>query len=185
MTDCFGSYRGTCVVLVVDANGVDEFPENAVMAELAKKYRNDPFSFVWIDGGAQAEFARAFGVKKSHAPALVAVKSGRRNRFAVMAANAGDGLDERVASAFLDKILGGDMRFEPIASLPSVEPEYLRGGDAAARGRMRRTTTPASVASRCTAARTSAGRTTGMRRRWLTSTRSSTWTTGPWRPRRM
>ena len=130
LTDCFGSYRGTCVVLVVDANGVDEFPENAVMAELAKKYRNDPFSFVWIDGGAQAEFARAFGVKKSHAPALVAVKSGRRNRFAVMAANAGDGLDERVASAFLDKILGGDMRFEPIASLPSVEPEYLRGGDA-------------------------------------------------------
>lgn len=129
-TDCFGSYAGTCVVLVVDANGVDEFPENAVMAELAKKYRNDPFSFVWIDGGAQADFAKAFGVKKSHAPTLVAVKSGRRNRFATLtAANAGDGgLDERAASAFLDKILGGDMQFKPIASLPSVEPEYLRGG---------------------------------------------------------
>ena len=72
---------------------------------------------------------------ESRAPALVAVKSGRRNRFAVMAAtNAGDGLDERTASAFLDKILGGDMQFKPIASLPSVEPEYLRGGDAATWG---------------------------------------------------
>ena len=128
LTDCFGSYSGTCVVLVVDANGVDEFPENTLMMELAKKYRNDPFSFVWIDGGAQAEFAKAFGVKKSRAPALVAVKSGRRNRFATLtAASAGDGLDERTASAFLDKILGGDMQFKPIASLPSVEPDYLRG----------------------------------------------------------
>ena len=70
------------------------------------------------------------GLEKSHAPALVAVKSGKRNRFAVTAAtSAGDGgLDERTASAFLDKILGGDMQFKPIASLPSVEPEYLRGG---------------------------------------------------------
>jgi hypothetical protein len=36
-------------------------------------------------------------------------------------------LDERTASAFLDKILGGDMQFKPIASLPSVEPDYLHG----------------------------------------------------------
>lgn len=122
--DCFGSYKGTCVLLVVDAGGTDEFPENALMIELSKKYRNDPFSFVWIDGGVQSETANAFGVKKRNAPSLVAVKSGKRNRFAVLN---GPVLDEAVASVFLDKILGGDMQFKPIKALPALEPEYLRG----------------------------------------------------------
>ena len=122
--ECFGSYKGTCVLLVVDAGGTDEFPENALMIELSKKYRNDPFSFVWIDGGVQSETANAFGVKKRNAPSLVAVKSGKRNRFAVLN---GPVLDEAVASVFLDKILGCDMQFKPIKALPALEPEYLRG----------------------------------------------------------
>jgi hypothetical protein len=79
---------------------------------------------VWIDGGVQSETANAFGVKKRNAPSLVAVKSGKRNRFAVLN---GPVLDEAVASVFLDKILGGDMQFKPIKALPALEPEYLRG----------------------------------------------------------
>ena len=61
---CFGAYRGTCVIAVVDAPAGDEFAEHAALVELSKKYRNDPFSFVWIDAAAQRSFARAFGLRE-------------------------------------------------------------------------------------------------------------------------
>ena len=120
---CFGAYRGTCVIAVVDAPAGDEFAEHAALVELSKKYRNDPFSFVWIDAAAQRSFARAFGLREGDAPALVAVKTGKRNRFAARSG----AVDVAGASAFLDKILGGDQQFKPIAALPEYEPEYLRG----------------------------------------------------------
>ena len=120
---CFGAYKGTCVIAVVDAPAGDEFAEHAALVELSKKYRNDPFSFVWIDAAAQRSFARAFGLRKGDVPALVAVKTGKRNRFAARVG----AVDVAGASAFLDKILGGDQQFKPIATLPEYEPEYLRG----------------------------------------------------------
>ena len=120
---CFGAYRGTCVIAVVDAPAGDEFAEHAALVELSKKYRNDPFSFVWIDAAAQRSFARAFGLREGDAPALVAVKTGTRNRFAARSG----AVDVAGASAFLDKILGGNQQFTPIAALPEYEPEYLRG----------------------------------------------------------
>jgi hypothetical protein len=52
-TDCFGGSKGICVIAVVDAPAGDEFKENAKMVDLSKKYRNDPFSFVFVDANSQ------------------------------------------------------------------------------------------------------------------------------------
>jgi len=120
-TDCFGG-KGTCVIAVVDAPAGDEFKENAMMVELSKKYRNDPFNFVYVDANSQGDFIEAFGLAKGDAPRLVAVKSGKRNRFAVYEG----AFEAKKAAEFLDRVLGGDMQFKNIAKLPDFEPEYLR-----------------------------------------------------------
>ena len=57
----------TCIIAVVDAPAGDEFKENSVMVELAAKYRNDPFSFVWVDANSQGDFIAAFGLSKAGA----------------------------------------------------------------------------------------------------------------------
>lgn len=121
-THCFGGNKGTCVIAVVDAPAGDEFKENSKLVELSKKYRNDPFSFVFVDANSQGDFIGAFGLTAADAPRLVAVKTGKRNRFAVYEGS----LELKAASEFLDRILGGDMQFKAIADLPEFEPEYLR-----------------------------------------------------------
>jgi len=121
-TDCFGSSKGICIIAVVDAPAGDEFKENVKMVDISKKYRNDPFNFVFVDANSQGDFIGAFGLTAKDVPKLVAVKTGKRNRYAVY-----DGdLEVKPASEFLDRILGGDMQFKNLASLPDFEPEYLR-----------------------------------------------------------
>ena len=53
---------------------------------------------------------------------MVAVKHGKRPRFAVHegAFEAGQ------LGSFFDRILGGDQAFKPLASAPTIEPEYLK-----------------------------------------------------------
>ena len=63
-----------------------------------------------------------FGLTAKDAPRLVAVKTGKRNRYAVYEGS----LELKQASEFLDKILGGDMQFKNLPTLPDFEPEYLR-----------------------------------------------------------
>ena len=81
--DCFGGNAVICVIAVVDAPAGDDFNENAAMAEIAKKYRNDPLSFVWVDAESNADFIHPFGLTPEDTPRLVAVKSGKRNRFTI------------------------------------------------------------------------------------------------------
>jgi hypothetical protein len=76
----------------------------------------------------QGDFIGAFGLTSADAPKLVAVKTGKRNRYAVYEGS----LELKAASEFLDRILGGDMQFKNLPALPDFEPEYLRnqkGGD--------------------------------------------------------
>jgi len=121
-TDCFGGSKGMCVIAVVNAPAGDEFKENDQVVEMSKKYRNDPFYFMWVDANTQGEFISSFGLTKEDAPKLVAVKTGKRNRYAVF-----DGdFDLKPVSGFLDRILGGDMQFKNLPKLPEFEPEYLR-----------------------------------------------------------
>ena len=41
-----------CLVILVAAQG-DEFAQQDAVADAAKKYRNDPLSFAWLDAPTQ------------------------------------------------------------------------------------------------------------------------------------
>ena len=56
---------------------------------------------------------------------LVAVKVGKRNRFAKLEGE----LELASMGGFVDRILGGDMTFAALKPLPELEPPYLQGGD--------------------------------------------------------
>ena len=123
-THCLGGTKGICIVAVVNAPAGDEFAENAAMIEISKKYRNDPFSFLWIDASTQqGTFLEPLGLTAADAPKLVAIKTGKRNRFAVADESA---ISLATAVPFLDRILGGDMMYKNLEKTPEFEPAYLR-----------------------------------------------------------
>ena len=144
--DCLGGFAGTCVVLAFRTGKQGEDAKTQAskealeaskeaLSQTSKKYRNDPFSFLWVDTGADAgaqSFLKGFGLDASKNagddfPALLAIKTGKRNRFAVK--NLDKALSENTASQFVDQILAGDVVFAPLKKVPEFEPEYLRFGD--------------------------------------------------------
>ena len=142
---CLEGFAGTCVLLALRApSGEGSLPEHETLAALSRKYRNDPLSFVWLDvsatSSAARDFARGFGLgdffdesgngaatKKNPRVAALAVKTGKRNRFAHRAFPIETGgFTTHTGASFVDDILSGDVQFKPLASVPEFEPEYLR-----------------------------------------------------------
>lgn len=122
-TKCLGnSKKSICLIAVVAAGG-DEFIERDTLIDLSKKYRNDPLSFTFVDGRSQTEFISGFGVTWDGSPKVIAIKTGRKNRFAVMDVEAS--FSQSTISSFVDKILGGDMMFKPLKQVPEIVPAYL------------------------------------------------------------
>ena len=137
---CLEGFAGTCVLLALRApSGEGSLPEHETLAALSRKYRNDPLSFVWLDvsatSSAARDFARGFGLgdffdvsATSGAVAALAVKTGKRNRFAHRAfPSETGGFTTNTGVGFVDDILSGDVQFKPLGSVPEFEPEYLRG----------------------------------------------------------
>ena len=144
---CLEGFAGTCVLLALRApSGEGSLPEHETLAALSRKYRNDPLSFVWLDvsatSSAARDFARGFGLgdfflsenaedgsgaATAFAVAALAVKTGKRNRFAHRAfPSETGGFTTNTGARFVDDILSGDVPFKPLASVPEFEPEYLR-----------------------------------------------------------
>ena len=122
-THCFGGSKAICVLAFVSPEkGTEEFPEKVELVALSRKYRNDPFSFVWLEVGNQAEFVGAFGLAPEQAPALAVVKHGKRTRFALHSGT----FTSQSMSDFLDRTLGGDLTFKPLAPVPELVPAYLQ-----------------------------------------------------------
>lgn len=120
LTHCMGSSKKSiCLVVAVQAAG-DEFMERESLVELSKKYRNDPVSFTWMDGPSQAEFLRTFGVTWEGKARVIAIKTGKKNRYAIHEGGADS------ADVFVDRILGGDMQFRPLKVMPELTPAYLQ-----------------------------------------------------------
>ena len=67
-------------------------------------------------------FVGALGLAWDGEAKVVAIKSGKRNRFAVM-----DGqLTSGSLAQFVDKILGGDVQYSPLKEALEVVPAYLQ-----------------------------------------------------------
>ena len=114
---CFASSKGACVVaLVGDEHAQDGSP---ALEAASKHFRNDPLVFGWLHAPSHPEFAAALGVEAgSSLPALRVVKTGKRPRMAALEGDAGS-FD--AVRAFLDRVLGGDVTFQPLAKLPELE----------------------------------------------------------------
>ena len=121
-THCFGGAKAICLIALLPA-GVNKCPE--AVAELAKRHRNDNVQFAWLKAQKQQEFVEGFGIKMDQLPMMVAVKVGKRNRFAKLEGE----LAISSMGGFVDRILGGDMTFAALKPLPELEPAYLQGGD--------------------------------------------------------
>ena len=101
--------------------------EFSALAGKRWRNRNDPVQFAWLKAHKQEEFVAGFGLTLDALPKLVAVKVGKRSRFALL-----DGpLELGPMGAFVDRILGGDMSFQKLNPLPELEPPYLQAADEA------------------------------------------------------
>jgi protein disulfide-isomerase-like protein len=147
---CLEGFAGTCVLLLLHApDGEGSLPEHEILGSLARRYRNDPLSFVWADvsdkHSAACDFVKGFGVddetmkRAETTPTLLAVKTGTRNRFAVRVVDATKNTPENSDHSFttnayvrfVDDILSGDVQFKPLQTVPEFEPEYLRSSASA------------------------------------------------------
>jgi len=115
---CFGDNAPLCVIALLP-DGATECP--SAVAELARRHRNDPVQFGWVKAAPQADFLAAFGVSAEHLPQLLAVRPGKRSRYALAEGE----LQGSAMGAFVDRILGGDMSFTRLRELPDLEPAYL------------------------------------------------------------
>lgn len=120
-----GSKKSICIVALVAAAG-DEFVERESLVELSMKFRNDPIAFSWVDASTQGDFVNAFGgLEFKGQPILAAIKTGKKKRFALLEEEFNDGWSASINS-FLDKILGGDMSFKPLKTVPELVPSYMQ-----------------------------------------------------------
>ena len=112
---CFASAKGACVLALVGDEHQDGLP---ALEAASKAFRNDPLAFAWLHAHSHPEFAGALGVKASELPAVRVVKTGKRPRVAALE---GDSASFDALRTFLDRVLGGDVTFQPLAKLPELE----------------------------------------------------------------
>jgi len=117
---CFGPATPLCVLALTAEPAC---PES--LSDLARRFRNDPVQFAWVRASRQPDFLAAFGLGAAALPTLLAVRGGRRSRYAQLEGP----LDAEPMATFVDRILGGDMAFTRISELPELEPAYLQTDD--------------------------------------------------------
>jgi protein disulfide-isomerase A6 len=112
--------KNICVLLVLTAEQEElEHDQQQLLKDIAGKYRNDPLQFVWVASADGAAVKEAFGLDDEGGPHMVALKTGKRNRFAKHGGEA----DSDGVSNFLDNILGGGVQMKAIKKLPSLTAE--------------------------------------------------------------
>jgi hypothetical protein len=78
--------------------------------------RGTKFAFMWVDTTVETEFASGFGIESK--PSIIAFKPGKRKRYALHEG----AFSEADISNFLDKVMGGDVRFKAVSDLPKLTP---------------------------------------------------------------
>jgi len=125
--------KGTaCIIALSGSVSKDgkSFDELDVMIELGKKYRYDGFNFAYVNAKKQDEFAKQLGVEASGLPTLAIAKgkTGKKTKVSAMP-GASAKLDLAVASNFLDKIIGGDIRYKRLKTLEMQDDAMLIDDD--------------------------------------------------------
>ena len=123
--NCYGvKARPLCVLAILDQPAGKGCPTN--VEALARKFKNDKnIGFGCVGAAKQTEFLQGFGIEEM--PALVAVKGGKRARFARLEGSMEE--PPQAMAAFVDNVLGGQAKFTKASAdgLPELEPPYLLG----------------------------------------------------------
>ena len=146
--------KKTCLVLVLGGGSRAAIRSQRAMAvTMARRYARDPFVVSYVHFAEQPEFVHAFGIGNGaadlgepdfldasaaamqHGPALIALKThknAKRIRFATLKLDKLDGSEvtdaqRAKAEAFVDGVLGGNVRFTRLGSgpLPRLIEELL------------------------------------------------------------
>eukprot|EP00322_Chrysochromulina_rotalis_P028448 CAMPEP_0115866902 /NCGR_PEP_ID=MMETSP0287-20121206/20490_1 /TAXON_ID=412157 /ORGANISM="Chrysochromulina rotalis, Strain UIO044" /LENGTH=317 /DNA_ID=CAMNT_0003321487 /DNA_START=16 /DNA_END=969 /DNA_ORIENTATION=+ len=121
---CYGvQAKPLCVLAVMPTFAGEGCP--AEVAALAKRHANDPVGFGCVGARKQDTFLAAYGIDAAELPVMIAVKAGKRPRFAKL----NDNLDSQAMNLFVDTILGGGASFKRIEELPELEAPYLLDKD--------------------------------------------------------
>ena len=103
---CYGvQAKPLCVFAILPGAVGAACPE--AFSGLARRHANDPVSFGYVGGAKQRDFLSAYGLDEAALPALVAVKAGRRPRYAKL----NSPLEAQRMTSFVDNILGGGASF--------------------------------------------------------------------------
>merc|ERR1711871_1129887 len=121
-TDVCLGIKGVCMIAF--ARGEDgKLPakEMEVLLTLKNKFeaqieRGTKFAFMWVDSVVESDFTAGFAIEAM--PSIIAFKPGKRKRYAVHEG----GFTDADISNFLDKVMGGDVRFKAISDLPKLTP---------------------------------------------------------------
>ncbi|KAG1666888.1 hypothetical protein FOA52_013521 [Chlamydomonas sp. UWO 241] len=104
------------MLAVLDAESASHQSTKKAMAELAVQRHGQPFGFCWVDGRVFQTVASALGLRQSDVPGVVAL-SAKRLRFAALpSTGAAD------VGVFMDGVLSGKVRTEPLDALPKILP---------------------------------------------------------------
>jgi len=117
--------KGTACLTLLGSGGADaDKAAVEVLDALAGKYRNDKLNFAQVDGTVQTGFAEALGGKDG-LPALVVIK-GKRDKKMKYSRFEGATIGAEAAGNFVDKFLGGDLRFKKLKELDLMDEAQLK-----------------------------------------------------------
>ena len=144
---CFDLEDKMCVLYLVDdldaATG--KFAALEAVRGLSKKYKNDPFHFCYASRQSQPDLVEAFGtptlggdseagsdddrIAAPQSASMTVIKFGKRTRYATAGMFDSASASEDGMGSVLDKVLGGDLQFKRIKSIPFWEGAKTASSD--------------------------------------------------------
>eukprot|EP00164_Ancoracysta_twista_P002767 GFYU01003683.1.p1 GENE.GFYU01003683.1~~GFYU01003683.1.p1 ORF type:complete len:565 (-),score=211.16 GFYU01003683.1:121-1815(-) len=111
--------KGICVIValphILDSSAVERTANLDMVKAVAKKFRKNPMSFMWTEGGAQYELEETLGLTYGF-PAVVAFSPAKK-----AAATMRGTFDAKSMESFLNGVLGGREKVSPLSkALPKV-----------------------------------------------------------------
>eukprot|EP00292_Cryptomonas_paramecium_P005861 CAMPEP_0113670062 /NCGR_PEP_ID=MMETSP0038_2-20120614/4926_1 /TAXON_ID=2898 /ORGANISM="Cryptomonas paramecium" /LENGTH=394 /DNA_ID=CAMNT_0000586033 /DNA_START=46 /DNA_END=1230 /DNA_ORIENTATION=- /assembly_acc=CAM_ASM_000170 len=111
-------YNGdaVCILAFVKPGSDGKLEKSAYDMIMAAKSKyasgNAKFAFMWVNFAKESSFSAALGVDSQ--PALVALRTGKRTRYAKSEGS----FNSEGLSSFLDRVLGGDVQYKPLKDGP-------------------------------------------------------------------
>uniref|UniRef100_A0A7S0R6G9 protein disulfide-isomerase n=1 Tax=Chlamydomonas leiostraca TaxID=1034604 RepID=A0A7S0R6G9_9CHLO len=120
---CVDKGAGVCIIGLMDPASGHHASAAAALKAVAGKRAGEPLHFSTLDARKYRSFLSALGVLASDTPTVVAL-SASRMRYAAMptklGASDGGAAGEAVLDKFVDGVLGGRVRTQPLQELPRL-----------------------------------------------------------------